>query len=128
VAGHALTAADARSQLQADLTPLNNGPSTYSTQIQACHTDQCVGVINREVAGSFNTFAGQVRDIAMPSGPVSANAASLAASASHVAGIYTALAGATSTSQYESIAAGLQPALAQMNSDYSTLINDLGGS
>ena len=125
---HAVTQAEARSQLQAALTPLNNGRHTFSTQLQPCNTVACASPINRSAASSFTAFAGKVRAIRMPSGQDSADAANLASAASHIATIYTTLARATSTSQYESIATGLQPALATVNSDYATVAKDLGGS
>ncbi len=80
------------------------------------------------MAAAFSTFASQVSDIKMPSSQASANAASLASASSHVASIYTALAKATSASQYQSIAASLQQAVAQVNSDYSALGSDLASS
>ena len=128
VTGKAVTAAQARSQLQADVNPLNATLSSYNSQVQACQTNACVSALNRDVAAAFSTFASQVSDIKMPSSQASASAASLASASSHVASIYTALAKATSASQYQSIAAGLQQAAVQVSSDYTALRNDLGNS
>ena len=128
VTGKAVTAAEARSQLQADLNPLNATLSSYSSQVQACQTNACVSALNHSLAGAFSTFASQVGDIKMPSGQASANAATLASASSHVASIYAALAKATSASQYQSIAAGLPQAVAQINSDYTALGSDLSSS
>jgi hypothetical protein len=128
VTGKALTAAEARSRLQTDLNPLNATLSSYSSQVQACQTNACVSALNHSLAGAFSTFASQVGDIKMPSGQASANAATLASASSHVASIYAALAKATSASQYQSIAAGLPQAVAQINSDYTALGNDLSSS
>jgi Domain of unknown function (DUF4389) len=128
VTGKALTAAEARSRLQTDLNPLNATLSSYSSQVQACQTNACVSALNHSLAGAFSTFASQVGDIKMPSGQASANAATLASASSHVASIYAALAKATSASQSQSIAAGLPQAVAQINSDYTALGNDLSSS
>ena len=128
VAGKAITAAEARSQLQAEVNPLNATLSSYNSKAQACQTNACVSALNRGVAAAFSTFASQVSDIKMPSSQASADAASLASASSHVASIYTALAQATSASQYQSIAAGLQQAATQVSSDYTALGRDLGSS
>jgi hypothetical protein len=79
-------------------------------------------------ADAFNTFATQVRAIQMPNAQTSTDAENLASSAEHVASIYSALATATTQSQYESIAAGLQSAVNQVQQDYTTLTNDLHNS
>jgi hypothetical protein len=123
-----ITAAQASSQLQAAVDPLNSTLNSYSANIRSCTTNACVGAQNLRAAAAFTTFAAQVRSIPMPSGQASADAANLASASDHVASIYTALAGATTQSQYQSIASGLQPALAQVNSYYSTLTNELGSS
>ena len=128
VASHAATAAEASSQLQADLDPLNSVLSNYSAQVQACQSQSCVTIHNLMAAAAFDTFAAQVRAIPMPSGPTSAEAANLAAAAAHEGNIYHALAAATTQSRYQSVASGLQQAHDQVQQDYTTLINDLAAS
>ena len=128
VTSNAVSSAEANSQLQAALSPLNSELSSYSTQVRACQTGSCVSTQNLMAASAFNTFAAQVRAISMPSAQTSAEAANLAAAASHVASIYTALSEATSQSQYQSIAAGLQSAVNQVQQDFTTLTNSLTGS
>jgi hypothetical protein len=123
-----VTAAQASSQLQAAVNPLNTALNNYSAHISSCTTVACASPYNRDVAAAFTTFATQVRSIPMPSSQASADAANLASASDHVASIYTALAGATTQSQYQSIASGLQPALAQVNSYYSALTNELQSS
>jgi hypothetical protein len=126
--GKAVTSVEARQQLQTDVAPLNATLNSYSTQVRACQTNSCVSALNRGVASAFTTFAGKVQNISMPSGQASTDAAKLTSSALHVATVYTTLAGATSESQYDSIAAGVDSAVTQVNDDFDTLASDLGAS
>ena len=128
VTSNVVTATEANNQLQAALTPLNNELSNYSTQIKNCTTQSCVSNQNHMAANAFNTFAAQVRAISMPDAQTTADAQNLASSAEHVAGIYSQLAAATTQGQYESIASGLQPAVDQVQQNYTTLTNDLHNS
>ena len=93
-----------------------------------CQTLTCAVSTSTTAANAFNNFASEVRAIPMPTGQTSADAANLASAASHVAGIYSALAAATTASQYDSIASGLTPAANQFQRDYTTLANDLSNS
>ncbi len=124
----AVSTVQARNQLQADVTPLNATLNSYSAQVRACQTNACVASLNRGVASAFTTFAGKVQDISMPTDQARADAAKLTASALHVASVYTALAGATSESQYDSVAAGVNTAVTQVNDDFDTLATDLGAT
>jgi hypothetical protein len=123
-----VTAAEARIQLQSDLAPLNSALGTYRTEVKNCQTVTCAATPNTTVANAFSTFAGQVRAIRMPNGQTSTDAANLAAAAEHEGSIYRALASATTSSQYQSIAAGVRAAHDQTNRDYATLTGDLGNS
>ena len=128
VTSNAVTSAEAASQLQSDLNTLNSALSTYSAQVQNCQTTSCASGPNTTAAAAFNTFAAQVRAIPMPSGQASTDAANLAGAASHTASIFSALAAATTTTQYNSIVASRQTALNQVQQDYTTLSNQLTGS
>jgi hypothetical protein len=128
ITNNAVTSAQAARQLQSDLNVLNSALNTYSAQVQNCQTTSCASGPNTMAAAAFNTFAAQVRAIPMPSGQASADAANLAASAAHTASIFSALAAATTTTQYNSIVASRQAALNQVQQDYTTLINELTGS
>ena len=87
----------------------------------------CVTRLDRQVAGSLDTFASQLRGIAMPSGRAQTADAALAASVSRTAGIFAGLGAATSATQYIGIAnaAGLQQSVNQLNQDYTNLSNAL---
>jgi hypothetical protein len=125
---NAVTSAEAASQLQSDLNTLNSALNTYSAQVQNCQTTSCASGPNTTAAAAFNTFAAQVRALPVPSGQASTDVANLAGAASHTASIFSALAAATTTTQYKSIAASRQAALNQVQQDYTTLINQLTGS
>ena len=60
----------------------------------------------------------------------SADAESLASSASHVASIFASLGAATSVSQYQNIAnsSDVQKAVGQVSQNYTTLANHLSNS
>jgi hypothetical protein len=122
---NAVASAEAASQLQSDLAPLNSAINNYSAQVHNCQTTACASVPNTMAANAFNTFAAQVRAIPMPSGQASAEAANLAAAASHLASIFSALAAATTISQYNNLVPDRQQALDQVQQDYTTLIDDL---
>lgn len=127
-AGHAVTAARASNQLQADVGPLNSTLSNYPAQVQACQTNSCVTISNDLVAAAYYVFAQQVRAIPMPSAQASAEAANLAAAASHAGHAFDGLAGAATQGQDISIGSGLRQAIDQVQQDYSTLAGELAGS
>jgi len=127
----AVSRAEASYQLQTDIVPVGNAINDYPADAKACSGAlPCSTALDRRVAVTLDTFAGQVRGIAMPSDRASAAASALAASTSHVASIFSRLGAATSAIQYLLIASssGLQQAVNQMNQDYITLGNALSGS
>src|SRR5579863_2553070 len=126
--GRAVTAAEARVQLQSDLAPLNSTLDTYRAQVKNCQTVTCAKGPNTAVANAFSTFANEVRAISMPTGQASTDAANLAAAAVHEGSVYRALAAATTASQYQSIASGIGAAHDQTQRNYTTLTDDLGTS
>jgi len=128
---NAVTAAEASHQLRTDVVPAANAINNYPASVQACGNNlSCVTSLDRNVAAALNTFAAQVRGIAMPSDQASAQATALADSVTHVAGIFSSLGAATSVTQYENIAnaSGLEQAVSQMSQDYSNLGNTLSNS
>ena len=82
----------------------------------------CVEGVDRKVAGTLNTFAGQLRGTAMPSQATAANAA-LASAVSHTAAIFAKLSTAPSASKYisEAQASGLQQSVDKINQAYDNL-------
>jgi Domain of unknown function (DUF4389) len=128
VTSNAVTSAEANHQVQADVATVNNALSHYRAQVKNCTTISCASGPNRSVAAAIDTFAGQVRAIPMPTAQASADAQNLASAASHLASLYSGLAAATTNNQYSSIAAGIQPALSQVDQDLTTLTNELTNS
>jgi hypothetical protein len=131
VGGSAVTAAEATRQVQTDVVPVSSALNNYSANAKACGNNlACVTRLDRNVAATLSTFAGQVRAIPMPSAQTSTAAANLATSVSHVASIFSQLGAATTVSQYLSIAnsSGLRQAVDQMNQDYINLGNTLNNS
>jgi len=123
-----VSAANAASQVQADASPVSNAVNNYSAGVKACKGKlDCVTSLDRQVAATFNTFAGQLRSTPMPSQAVAANAA-LATAVSNTASIFARLGAATSASQYisEANSAGVTQALSQVNQDYTNLGTALG--
>ena len=82
----------------------------------------CVEGLDRKVAGTLNTFAGQLRGTAMPSQATAANAA-LASAVSDTAAIFAKLSTATSATQYisEAQSSGLQQSVDKINQAYDNL-------
>jgi len=131
VTSNTVTAAQASSQLQAAAVPVNSVLSSYSAKVDACNGQlSCVTAADRTVSDTYSTFATQVRSISMPNAQTSADAESLASSASHVASIFASLGAATSVTQYQNIAnsSGVQQAVSQVSQDYTTLANHLTNS
>jgi len=122
--GNSVSAANAAYQVQTDVNPVRNAIRSYTANATACHGQlSCVTSLDRQVAATFNTFAGQLRAIPMPSGQASAADAALVASASNTASIFARLGAATSADQYLKIAnsSGLRQSLDQVNQDYINL-------
>ena len=123
LASNSVSALAAAEQVAADVTPVRDALNNYSTSVQACKGKlACVEGLDRKVSGTLNTFAGQLRGIAMPSQATAANAA-LASSVSNTAAIFAKLSTATSGTQYISIAnaSGLQNSVNQINQAYDNL-------
>jgi hypothetical protein len=123
LASNSVSALAAAEQVAADVAPVRDALNNYSTNVQACKGKlACVESLDRKVSGTLNTFAGQLRGIAMPSQATAANAA-LASSVSNTAAIFAKLSTATSGTQYISIAnaSGLQNSVNQINQAYDNL-------
>ena len=74
--GNAVVAAIAANQVEADASPVTNAINNYSAGVKACNGQlACVAKLDRQVAATFNTFAGQLRTIPMPSQATAANTA-----------------------------------------------------
>jgi hypothetical protein len=122
------SAANATKQVQANTTPVTDAVNNYAANVKACKGQlACVTQLDRQVAATFNTFAGQLRATEMPSKATAAKAA-LVASVSRAAAVYAQLGAATSANQYisEARTAGLASALNQVNHAYANLGTALG--
>ncbi len=99
------------------------GRVNYSTSVQGCHGKlPCVTSLDRRVASTLSTFAGQLRAIQMPSHAVAANTA-LATAVSNTSSVFARLGAATTPSQYisEAQAANLQQSVDGINQAYTNL-------
>ena len=123
LASNSVSALTAAKQVAADVAPVRAVLDNYSTSVQACQGKlNCVEALDKKVAGTLNTFAGQLRGIAMPSQATAANAA-LASAVSDTAVIFAKLGTATSATQYisEAQSSGLQQAVNRINQAYDNL-------
>jgi hypothetical protein len=126
--GSGVSATNAANQVLADASPVTNAVNNYAANVKACKGQlDCVTSLDRRVAAMFNTFAGQLRSIPMPSKATAARAP-LATAVSSTANIYARLGAATSANQYisEASSAELSQALNQVNQDYTNLGTALG--
>ncbi len=126
--GNGVSAANATNQVQANTAPVTDAVNNYAANVKACKGQlACVTQLDRQVAATFNTFAGQLRATKMPSKATAANAA-LVASVSRAASVYAQLGAATSANQYisEARTASLASALNQVNQAYAKLGTALG--
>jgi hypothetical protein len=123
LAGNSVSALSAAKQVVADIGPSRDVLDNYSASVQACNNKlSCVEGVDRKVAARLNTFAAQLRGIAMPSQATAANAA-LAAAVSDTAAKFAKLSTAPSATKYisEAQAAGLQQSVDKINQAYNNL-------
>jgi uncharacterized protein DUF4389 len=122
-ASSGISSLSAATQVTADSTAVRTTLAGYPSAAQACNGKlACVTALDRNLATSLNTFAGQLRAISMPSKATAANA-QLITAVSKTAAIFARLGAATSVSQYNSIAqsSGLQQAANQIDTAYGNL-------
>jgi hypothetical protein len=123
LASNGVSALSAAEQVVADIAPVRDALNSYSTNVQACKAKlSCVEGVDRKVAGTLNTFAGQLRGTAMPSQATAANAA-LASAVSDTAAIFAKLSTASSATAYikEAQSSGLQQSVSKINQAYDNL-------
>ncbi|HEX3195331.1 MAG TPA: DUF4389 domain-containing protein [Streptosporangiaceae bacterium] len=123
LAGNSVSALSAAKQVVADIGPSRDALDNYSASVQACNNKlSCVEGVDRNVAATLNTFAAQLRGIAMPSQATAANAA-LAAAVSDTAAKFAKLSTAPTATKYisEARAAGLQQSVDKINQAYDNL-------
>jgi hypothetical protein len=123
LAGNSVSALSAAKQVVADIGPSRDVLDNYSASVQACNNKlSCVEGVDRKVAARLNTFAAQLRGIAMPSQATAANAA-LATAVSDTAAKFAKLSTAPSATKYisEAQAAGLQQSVDKINQAYNNL-------
>ena len=123
LAGNSVSALSAAKQVVADIGPSRSVLDNYSANVQACNKKlNCVEGVDRKVAATLNTFATQLRGIAMPSQATAANAA-LAAAVSDTAAKFAQLSTAPTATKYisEAQASGLQQSVDKINQAYNNL-------
>jgi hypothetical protein len=123
LAGNSVSALSAAKQVVADIGPSRDALDNYSASVQACNNKlSCVEGVDRNVAATLNTFAAQLRGIAMPPQATAANAA-LAAAVSDTAAKFAKLSTAPTATKYisEARAAGLQQSVDKINQAYDNL-------
>jgi hypothetical protein len=123
LAGNSVSALSAAKQVVADIGPSRDVLDNYSANVQACNKKlNCVEGVDRKVAATLNTFATQLRGIAMPSQATAANAA-LAAAVSDTAAKFAKLSTAPTATKYisEAQASGLQQSVDKINQAYNNL-------
>jgi hypothetical protein len=123
LAGNSVSALSAAKQVVADIGPSRDALDNYSASVQACSNKlSCVESVDRNVAAKLNTFASQLRGIAMPSQATAANAA-LAAAVSDTAAKFAKLSTAPTATKYisEAQASGLQQSVDKINQAYDNL-------
>ncbi|HEY3649159.1 MAG TPA: DUF4389 domain-containing protein [Streptosporangiaceae bacterium] len=123
LAGNSVSALAAAKQVVAAIGPSRDALDSYSANVQACNNKlSCVEGVDRQVAARLNTFAAQLRGIAMPSQATAANAA-LAAAVSDTAAKFAKLSTASSATKYisEAQASGLQQSVDKINQAYDNL-------
>jgi Domain of unknown function (DUF4389) len=123
LAGNSVSALAAAKQVVAAIGPSRDALDSYSANVQACNNKlSCVEGVDRQVAARLNTFAAQLRGIAMPSQATAANAA-LAAAVSDTAAKFAKLGTAPSATKYisEAQASGLQQSVDKINQAYDNL-------
>jgi hypothetical protein len=123
LAGNSVSALSAAKQVVADIQPTRDVLDNYPAHVQACNKKlSCVEGVDRTVAATLNTFAAQLRGIAMPSQATTANAA-LAAAVSDTAAKFATLSTAPSATKYISVAqaSGLQQSVDKINQAYNNL-------
>ena len=123
LAGNSVSALSAAKQVVADIQPTRDVLDNYPAHVQACNKKlSCVEGVDRQVAATLNTFAAQLRGIAMPSKATTANAA-LAAAVSDTAAKFAKLSTAPTATKYisEAQASGLQQSVDKINQTYNNL-------
>jgi hypothetical protein len=123
LAVNSVSALSAAKQVVADIQPTRDVLDNYPAHVQACNKKlSCVEGVDRTVAATLNTFAAQLRGIAMPSQATTANAA-LAAAVSDTAAKFATLSTAPSATKYISVAqaSGLQQSVDKINQAYNNL-------
>jgi hypothetical protein len=123
LAGNSVSALSAAKQVVADIQPTRDVLDNYPAHVQACNKKlSCVEGVDRQVAATLNTFAAQLRGIAMPSHATAANAA-LAAAVSDTAAKFAKLSTAPTATEYisEAQASGLQQSVDKINQTYNNL-------
>jgi Domain of unknown function (DUF4389) len=126
-ARNGVSALNAAREVSADSVAMRTTLASYPSEVQACNGKlACVTALDRNLATSLNTFAGQLRTISMPSKAVAANG-KLITAVSNTAAIFARLGAATSVSQYNSIgqSSGLQPSADQVDTAYNNLASAL---
>jgi Domain of unknown function (DUF4389) len=126
--GSSVSAVAAANEVSTAVNPVRNAINDYPADVKACNNNfGCVTRLDRSVAATLDTFAGQLRAIPMPSRATAANAA-LVAAVSDTASIFARLGAATTPQQYisEAQSSGAQQSVDRINQAYTNLGTALG--
>lgn len=129
VAANSNSKASVASRLAADSAPVSDAINNMPTNVKACKGKlECVTKLDRQVATTLSTFAGQLKTLKMPSKDSAGANAALISSVTKAAGIFEHLGAATTANGYikDASSANLNGALGQINEDYGQLTSVLG--
>jgi hypothetical protein len=121
----------ALTQVEAANGILTKSIQSFPSAVSACGGQlTCVTALDRQLAGSLNTFAGTIKSISVSGSASAAAAASVVSDTNATAQDLNQLGSATSVAQYQQYASSgeLQQALDSVSADYATLIKDLQGT
>jgi hypothetical protein len=119
--GSAVNSAVAANQVQADFAPVNDALTAYASKAQACNQQlSCLTALDRALATNLSTVGSQLRSVSMPAGASSA-ASSLEFAATKASQTFSALAAATTATDYNNGVPGMQQALNVLITTYNNL-------
>jgi hypothetical protein len=122
-----ITRLTAVTEVTVDSIPVHSALASYTSDVTGCYNDLgCETAVNRKLASTLSTFAGQLRTISMPSRATAANAKLITAT-SGMAATFARLGAVTTQDQYDSIAqsSGAVQAVDQFDTAYDNLLSAL---
>jgi hypothetical protein len=125
--GDQISTLTAEIQVTADAAPVSDALASYTSDVTGCYGDLgCKTAVNRKLASTLSTFAGQLQTISMPSRAATANARLITAM-SDMSAAFARLGAVTTDGQYDAIAqpSDVVQALNQFSMDYDNLVSAL---